>query len=244
MTSLKSISCDQKGFLNHSYFFYNFLKTSNHSLYILQIMPRCLSSEELMELFNALDNNGDGVVSRQELTTCLVKAGISMAKVEQVMNQLDLNRDGFITLDEFKTALGLNKEPAAEWRRLFMQMDQDRSGEIDVNELQSLFDEAGMTVSRSVLDEWIRENDVDEEEENSLRSPINTMSNKEQLIRLFHKLDESGDGIISCDELYSGLSKAGVSRNVIQKIMDRLDLNGDGKVTFSEYEIAIGINSN
>lgn len=42
-----------------------------------------------------------------------------------------------------------------------MQMDQDRSGEIDVNELQSLFDEAGMTVSRSVLDEWIRENDVD-----------------------------------------------------------------------------------
>ncbi|CAH8656671.1 unnamed protein product [Schistosoma curassoni] len=206
-------------------------------------MPRCLSSEELMELFNALDNNGDGVVSRQELTTCLVKAGISMAKVKQVMNQLDLNRDGFITLDEFKIALGLNKEPAAEWRRLFMQMDQDRSGEIDVNELQSLFDEAGMTVSRSVLDEWIRENDVDEEE-NSLRSPINSMSNKEALIRLFHKLDESGDGIISCDELYSGLSKAGVSSTVIKKIMDRLDLNGDGKVTFSEYEIAIGINNN
>lgn len=42
------------------------------------------------------------------------------------------------------------------------------------------------------------------------------MSNKEALIRLFHKLDESGDGIISCDELYSGLSKAGVSSTVIK----------------------------
>ncbi|XP_018654950.1 putative polcalcin Che a 3 (Calcium-binding pollen allergen Che a 3) [Schistosoma mansoni] len=69
------------------------------------------------------------------------------------------------------------------------------------------------------------------------------MSNKEALIRLFHKLDESGDGIISCDELYSGLSKAGVSPTIIQKLMDRLDLNGDGKVTFSEYETAVGINN-
>ncbi|KAK4467545.1 hypothetical protein MN116_008885 [Schistosoma mekongi] len=70
------------------------------------------------------------------------------------MNQLDLNRDGFVTRDEFKVAMGLNNEPAAEWRH--------RSGEIDVNELKTLFDEAGMNVSRSVLEQWIRENDVDD----------------------------------------------------------------------------------
>ncbi|VDQ07336.1 unnamed protein product [Trichobilharzia regenti] len=44
---------------------------------------------------------------------------------------------------------------------MFIQIDQDRSGEIDANEMQKLFDEAGMTVSRSVLDEWIREHDRD-----------------------------------------------------------------------------------
>ncbi|KAK4474660.1 hypothetical protein MN116_001793 [Schistosoma mekongi] len=124
-------------------------------------MSRCLNAEELMEIFNMLDTNDDGVVSRQELTTRLVKSGISMSKIEEVMNQLDLNRDGFITRDEFKVAMGLNNEPAAEWRRLFIQIDQDRSGEIDVNELKTLFDEAGMNVSRSVLEQWIRENDVD-----------------------------------------------------------------------------------
>ncbi|CAH8652491.1 unnamed protein product [Heterobilharzia americana] len=124
-------------------------------------MPRCLSAEELLDVFNSLDGNGDGVVSRQELTTRLVRVGVSMTRVEEVMHQLDMNNDGFITLEEYKTALGLTKEPTAEWRRLFNQIDQDRSGEIDANELKRLFDEAGMAISRPVLDEWIREHDQD-----------------------------------------------------------------------------------
>ncbi|CAH8875647.1 unnamed protein product [Trichobilharzia szidati] len=124
-------------------------------------MSRCLSPEELIDLFKSLDTNGDGVVSRQELTTRLANAGISARRVQDLMKHLDINGDGFITIEEYKSALGLTKEPAAEWRRLFIQIDQDRSGEIDANEMQKLFDEAGMTVSRSVLDEWIREHDKD-----------------------------------------------------------------------------------
>ncbi|CAH8575327.1 unnamed protein product [Schistosoma turkestanicum] len=69
------------------------------------------------------------------------------------------------------------------------------------------------------------------------------MANKDLLIRLFHKLDTSGDGVVSRDELYQGLRNAGVSPTVIERILNRLDLNGDGMVTFSEYEEAIGINN-
>ncbi|XP_018654949.1 putative calmodulin, partial [Schistosoma mansoni] len=111
LSTMLSITCSKR--------FYGYFMNVTFSLLLIKY-PRCLNSEELMEVFNELDNNGDGVVSRQELTTCLVKAG-----------------------------------------RLFIQIDQDRSGEIDVNELKSLFDETGMTVSRTVLDEWIRENDID-----------------------------------------------------------------------------------
>ncbi|CAH8669447.1 unnamed protein product [Heterobilharzia americana] len=83
--------------------------------FTLFVMPRCLSAEELLDVFNSLDGNGDGVVSRQELTTRLVRVGVSMTRVEEVMHQLDMNNDGFITLEEYKTALGLTKEPTAEW---------------------------------------------------------------------------------------------------------------------------------
>ncbi|VDQ03425.1 unnamed protein product [Trichobilharzia regenti] len=77
-------------------------------------MSRCLSPEELMELFKSLDTNGDGVVSRQELTTRLANAGVSARRVQDLMKHLDINGDGFITVEEYKSALGLTKEPAAE----------------------------------------------------------------------------------------------------------------------------------
>ncbi|KAK4474661.1 hypothetical protein MN116_001794 [Schistosoma mekongi] len=70
------------------------------------------------------------------------------------------------------------------------------------------------------------------------------MSNKDILIRLFHKLDVSGDGVLSRDELSEGLRRAGVSPTVLQKLIDRLDLNADGIVTLSEYKTAIGVNNN
>ncbi|KAH8867080.1 16 kDa calcium-binding protein [Schistosoma japonicum] len=70
------------------------------------------------------------------------------------------------------------------------------------------------------------------------------MSNKDILIRLFHKLDVSGDGVLSRDELFEGLRRAGVSPTTLQKLMDRLDLNADGIVTLSEYKTAIGVNNN
>nr|CAH8875792.1 unnamed protein product [Trichobilharzia regenti] len=68
------------------------------------------------------------------------------------------------------------------------------------------------------------------------------MPDKDMLIRLFYKLDTSGDGSVSRKELFEGLQRAGVSPTILQRLMERLDLNGDGVITLCEYKTAIGAN--
>ncbi|CAH8875645.1 unnamed protein product [Trichobilharzia szidati] len=68
------------------------------------------------------------------------------------------------------------------------------------------------------------------------------MTDTEMLIRLFYKLDTSGDGSVSRKELFEGLQRAGVSPTILQRLMERLDLNGDGVITLCEYKTAIGAN--
>ncbi|KAK4467546.1 hypothetical protein MN116_008886 [Schistosoma mekongi] len=60
----------------------------------------------------------------------------------------------------------------------------------------------------------------------------------------FQCTDVSGDGVLSRDELFDGLRRAGVSPTVLQKLIDRPDLNADGIVTLSEYKTANGVNKN
>ncbi|KAH8867084.1 Polcalcin Nic t 2 isoform 2 [Schistosoma japonicum] len=65
------------------------------------------------------------------------------------------------------------------------------------------------------------------------------MSENDVLLRLFEKLDKSGDGVISHQELCDGLQSSGVSPSTIEKIMEKLDANMDGYITLCEYKQAI-----
>ncbi|TGZ65112.1 hypothetical protein CRM22_006023 [Opisthorchis felineus] len=79
---------------------------------------------------------------------------------KRLMNELDVNGDGIIKLEEYRFALGLTDTPSAEWKRLFAMLDQDRSGTVSVAEIRELFSEVGLSYSTSLIEDWIRECDV------------------------------------------------------------------------------------
>ncbi|KAF7261555.1 hypothetical protein EG68_01199 [Paragonimus skrjabini miyazakii] len=120
-----------------------------------------LTPKELLQIFDDLDRDGNGVVTLSELERGLVDAGLSLESVKHLMKELDLNEDGKITLAEYKLAVGLTNEPLDEWKRLFYTMDRDRTGKIDKDELKKLFKDMGMNFSEQTLECWIADHDSD-----------------------------------------------------------------------------------
>jgi len=62
-------------------------------------------SDALQNLFNDIDTNGDGSITKAEFENALGAGGTNTAAADQVFNQLDTNGDGTVSLDELKSAL-------------------------------------------------------------------------------------------------------------------------------------------
>ncbi|CAH8675285.1 unnamed protein product [Schistosoma rodhaini] len=65
------------------------------------------------------------------------------------------------------------------------------------------------------------------------------MSDEEILLNLFTRLDTSGDGVLSLEELRKGLLSSGATENVVTKMIEKLDSNSDSIITYQEYIQAI-----
>ncbi|TGZ65114.1 hypothetical protein CRM22_006023 [Opisthorchis felineus] len=123
-------------------------------------MTRLLSPRELEAVFTSIDRDGSNTVNRRELEQALLRSGLPPKNADRLMNELDVNGDGIIKLEEYRFALGLTDTPSAEWKRLFAMLDQDRSGTVSVAEIRELFSEVGLSYSTSLIEDWIRECDV------------------------------------------------------------------------------------
>ncbi|THD27159.1 Calcium-binding protein [Fasciola hepatica] len=73
----------------------------------------------------------------------------------------------------------------------------------------------------------------------------NIMSmNRDQVKRLltkFHQIDQSGDGVLSLDEVREITARSGLPPNQAEEFMRLFDLNGDNRVTLQEYISALGL---
>ncbi|VDM97382.1 unnamed protein product [Thelazia callipaeda] len=72
----------------------------NEFLSIAVANPQSLS---LKAVFDELDVNGDGFITRSELRTAFQRMGhnLSDSDIKAIYNQVDVNRDGKINLEEF-----------------------------------------------------------------------------------------------------------------------------------------------
>ncbi|KAA3679414.1 uncharacterized protein DEA37_0004572 [Paragonimus westermani] len=121
--------------------------------------PPTMSKELMWTLFDRLDVNKDGKVSRSELKEGMKSLGADGKVVESLMNYLDMDEDGFISMREFRVALCLNSEKTIDWQQLFDALDSDHSGDITVSELKRVFDRIGIPMLNSGIMRWISEYD-------------------------------------------------------------------------------------
>lgn len=79
-------------------------------------------------VFDALDSNGDGEISLEELKEVL-KNDVDGATTAQIFTEVDLDRNGKITFDEFKTALEVEdpRAPPMVRRQSFIRFERTES---------------------------------------------------------------------------------------------------------------------
>jgi calcium-dependent protein kinase len=97
--------------------------------------------ENLREIFEALDLNGDGKLSKDEIQEAYSKCkSLKHVSIKKVLKDCDLNKSGYVNYTEFLAA-------TADWRKLatkerlqivFKSYDLDGNGSISVREFKEL----------------------------------------------------------------------------------------------------------
>jgi calcium-dependent protein kinase len=136
---------------------------------------------EAIKLFNKIDKNGDGQISKEELSkglenTLKLTGKDLKEKVNIIFNNIDTDHNGFIEYEEFIRA-AVDKEYFLSenfLRFAFDYFDRDKNGQISFIEIKQLFNQS---------------------EKNKYNNEI-----QNQLQKNFQEMDINGDGILSFEE--------------------------------------------
>ena len=101
-------------------------------------------------LISALDADGDGAISSDELSNGLTSAG-STADSSKIFSALDKNEDGVVSQDELAASLTPPPPPPpqASSDELFSQLDADGDGTVTATELNSALQTSDSTSSNN-----------------------------------------------------------------------------------------------
>lgn len=108
------------------------------------------STELADALISALDTDGDGAISNDELSTGLTSAG-SSADSKEIFSALDKNQDGTVSKDELAASLTPPPPPPQQVssEELFSQLDSDSDGSVTATELSNALQASDSTSSTS-----------------------------------------------------------------------------------------------
>lgn len=120
---------------------------------LLLHVPR-MEADELRKVFEMFDHNGDGRITKQELSESLGKMGIFIPDEElsQMIEKIDVNKDGCVDIDEFgdlyQTLMNAREEEE-DMKEAFNVFDQNGDGFITVEELKSVLASLGLKQGRT-----------------------------------------------------------------------------------------------
>lgn len=130
----------------------------------LFIITQLMSTKEIKEardIFQELDENGDGKLSREELLNGYKKfipVKSAEALVDKIMKEVDSDNSGFIDYNEFlKAAVDIQTFASPQYlQSAFNLFDKDSSGKISIEELKIVL---GQDRDPEVFDEIIKQVD-------------------------------------------------------------------------------------
>ncbi|KAK1353992.1 calmodulin-like protein 3 [Heracleum sosnowskyi] len=127
-----------------------------------------MDPDELRRVFHMFDRNGDGKITKKELSDSLQNLGMFLSDKEliQMIDKIDANGDGFVDMEEFgalyQTIMD-EKDEEEDMKEAFNVFDQNRDGYITVDELRSVLASLGLKQGRTEEDckSMIQKVDVD-----------------------------------------------------------------------------------
>jgi len=132
----------------------------------MQVVARKATTEEIFKLrkvFQDMDADGDGQITRNEFKIALTKSGTySTAQIDAMFKDMDMNESGSIEYTEFLAAT-LECRGRIEDQRIaeaFDQFDTDGSGYISKEELHEIL---GKDVKEAYMDKLMKEVDTDKD---------------------------------------------------------------------------------
>jgi len=149
--------------------------------YLVHNSTHLNQAHEAIKLFNKIDKNGDGKITKEELFSGfqeLEKKSEEELKneVEKIFCNIDMDQNGYIEYEEFIRA-AIDKEYFLNEKFLrfaFNYFDRDHNGNITFDEIKNLFYQS-------------------EENKSNIKA-------REQLKKSFDEIDVNGDGELSFDE--------------------------------------------
>jgi calmodulin len=133
-----------------------------------------------------------------------------LAEIRAAFDLFDTDKDGTIDFGELKAALQALKQPASDTdvRKMIALVDENRDGVVNFDEFIHMIEPL----------------DPGDDAEADLR-------------RAFVMLDADGDGYLTAHELRAAISdtRADLSEDEVQQILQASDANGDGRISFEEF---------
>lgn len=152
--------------------------------------PQITEKEELLELstkykqaFELMDEDADGVVSRNQLESFLKnKIGLQITdeELENILKEMHANENGDINLNDFLDAM--SKSPAASLKsdsKFFNALDADGDGMVGASDWQKILSRIGIQLSLNEVSNIMTKITIEEEKKNDDLEPENKETSDE-----------------------------------------------------------------
>ena len=162
------------------------------------------SSELKSKVFNSADQNGDGSISKDELTTLMADSNQSATDIAETFDALDTNQDGSISKSESDVAV----DKASQQRKAQGPPPPPPPSDSSSSESTSsttVFDELDTNEDGTVSASELLAAFTNDDSSSSDSSSVDSSAVKE----LFDAMDTNKDGSVSKSELSAALAEAG-----------------------------------